>query len=52
MPKFLRVSVFLFAGIWLPAQQLPYPTYLNPKVLFAGGGATVTPYTIRVTLRD
>jgi hypothetical protein len=40
MPMFLRVSVLLLVGIWLPAQQLPYPTYLNPKVLFAGGGAT------------
>jgi hypothetical protein len=40
MPTFLRASVLLFVGIRLPAQQLPYPTYLNPKVLYAGGDAT------------
>jgi uncharacterized protein (TIGR03437 family) len=38
-------SAILFLNIFLEAQQLPYPTSLNPKLLYVGGVATnITAY--------
>jgi uncharacterized protein (TIGR03437 family) len=44
MPKLLHAALLAFASTLASGQQLPWPTYLTPKVLFVGSAATATVY--------